>query len=114
MTIFDYINDITVTKKGNLPLDEYVPYIVTRFLSFIDPSLALLLNEFNKQELLMDKQAHYRALLAIVPAFRRSPRIKYVKKQKEDKEKENPKIALLAQALEISQREAKLLLSVEE
>jgi len=114
MTIFDYINDITVTKKGNLPLEEYVPYIITRFLSFIDPGLALMLNEFNKQELLMDKQAHYQTLIAIVPKFKRSPRIKYVKKVKEDKEKENPKIPLLAQALEISEREAKQLLSVED
>lgn len=114
MTIFDYINDITVSKRGNLPLEEYVPYIITRFLSFIDPNLALLLNEFNKQELLLDKQAHYNTLIAVVPKFKRSPRIKYVKKQKENKEKQNPKIFLLAQALEISQREAKELLSVEE
>ena len=116
MTIFDYIKDITVTKKGDLPLDAYLPFLVTRWLSFIHPDLAYMLNTINKQDIMLDKKRHYQCLLSLVPKFKRAPFIKYVKKEKEDKQDKGTseqKIALLAEKLEISQREAKQLLFVD-
>ncbi len=110
MTIFDYLNDILVTKKGNLPLDEYIPFLVNRWLSFIDPMICSAVNQVNNKTLLEDKELHYKTMLTLFPKMKRSPAIKYVKKIKKEEPEEDKKISFLAENLEVSKREVLLLL----
>jgi hypothetical protein len=112
VTIFDYIKDILVTKRGDLPLDQYVPYIVTRWLSFINPTVAASINEFNSQLLLENKDLHYKMMITIFPKMKYAPRITYIKKIKEDVVEEDKKIDILANNYELSKREVKQLLSL--
>lgn len=111
MTIFDYLKDIIVTKKGDLPLEQYVPYLVTRWISFINPVVAEFVNAVNTKTLLENKELHYKTLIAAIPKAKYAPRITYIKKVKEEETKEDQRVSLLAQGLEISKREARILLS---
>ena len=111
MTIFDFLEDILVHKSGNLPLDQYLPFIVSRWLSFIDPTVAEFVNAANKQVLVENKEMHYKTMLAMFPKMKRSPRLTYMKKAKEKKKEENDKIALLASKYELSEREVEQMLS---
>jgi hypothetical protein len=43
--LFEYIKDLTVNKKGNLPLEDYIPFLINRWLSFVSPSSCLGINE---------------------------------------------------------------------
>lgn len=111
MTIFDYIKDIAVTKKGNLPLNDYVPFLVNRWLSFINPTVCNFINSIsNNQTLLEDKEHHYKMLLCTFPKMKSLPRLSYIKKIKEESQTPNIKIKILAQNLEISEREASFIL----
>lgn len=111
MTIFDYIKDIAVNKKGNLPLNDYVPFLVNRWISFMNPTTCEFVNSIlNNKVLLEDKELHYKALLCAFPKLRSLPRLNYIKKLKEDKENADARIKILAQNLEISEREATILL----
>lgn len=110
MTIFDYIKDIVVTKKGDLPLDDYVPFLINRWLSFINPDVCQAINQLNTKILLEDKLLHYKLVLSLFPRLKYVPKIKYVKKVKETVE-ENQRISIIAENLEMSEREATLLLS---
>ena len=112
MTPFDYLKDIFVTKKGDLPLDEYYPYLINRWLSFINPSIAETINQFNKQSLLENKQMHYKTMLCLFPKMKYAPRISYIKKpQEEEKQEEDKSIKLLAQKYELSEKEIKSLIA---
>lgn len=104
MTIFDYLKDIVCDKKGNLSLEQYSPYLVNRWLSFINPLAVLAINEVNSQTLLEDKEIHYRAMVCMFPKLKYMPRINYIKKVKENEETENSN-KLLAESNELSQRE---------
>lgn len=110
MTIFDYIKDIVVTKRGDLPLDQYVPFLINRWLSFVNPTLCNAINQINSKTLLEDKEMHYKTLIALFPKMKYCPKISYVKKVKEAESKENKMISVVAQQLEISKREAEQLL----
>ena len=112
MTVFDYIKDIVVTKRGDLPLDEYVPFLVNRFLSFINPQVCEAINQLNTKTLLEDKSLDYKLMLSLFPKMSSVPFIKYVKKVQEEEQDEAQelKIKILAGNLEISKREARLLL----
>lgn len=112
MTIFDYLKDIIVTKRGDLPLDQYVPFLVNRWLSFINPTVCEMLNfNVNSKIFLENKEIHYKTMIAIFPKTKHCPRINYIKKVKEKEQVEDVKISILAQNLEISKREAMLLLN---
>lgn len=111
MTIFDYIKDILVTKRGDLPLTEYVPFLVNRWLSFINPTVCEYINKTNSKILLEDKELHYKMMISMFPKMKYAPRISYVKKLKEDKQEADKKVKMLSEGLEISQREALLLMS---
>ena len=112
MTPFDYLKDIFVTKKGDLPLDEYYPYLINRWLSFINPSIAETINQFNKQSLLENKQMHYKTMLCLFPKMKYTPRISYIKKpQEEEKQEEDKSIKILAQKHELSEKEIKSLIA---
>jgi hypothetical protein len=112
VTIFDYIKDIIVTKRGNLPLGEYVPFLVNRWLSFINPTVCECINlNINSKVFLEDKELHYKMMISLFPKMKYSPRIAYVKKLKEDKKELDSKVKYLSESLQISQREALLLMS---
>ena len=104
MTIFDYLKDIVCDKKGDLNLEQYTPYLINRWLSFINPTAVLAINEVNSQTLLEDKETHYRAMLCMFPKLKYMPRINYIKKNKQTEEKQNS-IKFLAESFELSQRE---------
>ena len=110
MTIFDYLKDILVDKKGDLLLDEYVPFLTSRWLSFINPTVAETLNHFNSKVLLENKELHYKTMLALFPKTASIPKIIYFKKIKEQKEKPEEdinltKLDVMSSNLELSKRE---------
>ena len=110
MTIFEYIKDITVTKRGNLPLDQYMPFLVNRWLSFINPTVCSNINQINSKTLLEDKEMHYKMMLSLFPKMKYCPKINYIKKVKEDEKEQDVRIKIIAQNYEISEREALFLL----
>jgi len=112
VTIFDYLKDILVTKKGNLPLDQYVPFLVNRWLSFINPTVCEMINfNINNKTLLENKELHYKMVIVLFPKMKYCPKINYIKKVKEKEQDEDIKVSILAQNLEISKREALFFLS---
>lgn len=112
MTIFEYIGDILSKKKGNLLLDEYVPFLVTRWLSFLSPQSSFALNDSVNLLGNLDKNFHYKILVTLYPKIKYTPRIQYVKKVKKEKE-ESKDISILASNLELSQRETQQLLDLQ-
>ena len=113
VTIFDYLKDIIVTKKGDLSLDEYVPFLVNRWLSFINPKACEAINNVNCKVLLEDKNLHYKTMLVMFPKMKYCPKIHYIKKAKKQTDKDNKEqlIKVMSHNLEISTREAALLLN---
>lgn len=111
--LFEYIKDITTYKKGNLPLEDYIPFLINRWLSFITPQICSAVNESVNSLGNIDKQLHYKLLLKLYPKSK-PPFIKYVKKVKEEKTKEDERVDMLASNMEMSRREAKLLLELKE
>lgn len=114
MTPFDYLKDIFVTKKGNLPLDNYIPFMINRWLSFINPAVAETLNQFNNQTLLENKEMHYKIMLTLFPKMSYAPRIDYIKKVHEEIQEEDKKIKLLADKYELSKKEIISLIAFKE
>jgi hypothetical protein len=106
VTIFDYIKDITTYKKGNLPLDNYIPFLINRWLGFVSPQICGAINESVNCLGNIEKEQHYKLLLKLYPKSK-VPFIQYVKKVKEEKTEEDDKISLLASNMELSQREIK-------
>lgn len=112
--LFEYIKDLTVYKKGNLPLEDYIPFLINRWLSFISPSACGAINESVNSLGNIDRSFHYKLLLRLYPKCKQIPFIKYIKKVKEEKTKEDNKVEVLASNMEMSQREMKLLLELAE
>ena len=80
--LFEYIKDITTYKKGNLLLDDYTPFIINRWLSFISPTICSCINESVNVLGNIDKKYHYKLLLKMYPKTK-IPFIQYVKRNKE-------------------------------
>lgn len=114
MSIFEYIDDILVKKTGKQLLDEYVPFLVTRWLSMATPAVCNILNETVNSFGSMDKNIHYKLLSCIFPKLTKTPRINYIKKIKTTSTDENKNVDLLAQNYELSQKEIKQLLELKE
>ena len=112
--LFEYIKDLTVYKKGNLPLDDYIPFLINRWLSFVSPSVCGAINESVNSLGNISKEYHYKLLLRLYPKSKQIPFIKYVKRVKEEKTKEDDKVEMLACNMEMSKRETKLLLELTE
>jgi hypothetical protein len=113
MTIFDYIGDIFCKKKGNLPLDEYIPFLINRWLSFSSDAASIAINE-TVNLLNIDKEYHYKLLVTLFPKCKYTPRINYIKKVKSEETEDNKKINMLATNMELSQREVKQYLELRE
>lgn len=112
--LFEYIKDLTVYKKGNLSLDDYIPFLINRWLSFVSPPACGAINESVNSLGNISKEHHYKLLLKLYPKSKQIPFIKYVKKVKEEKTKEDERVDMLASNMEMSKREAKLLLELTE
>lgn len=112
--LFDYLGDILVKKKGDLPLDEYAPFLINRWLSFSSPVACLALNQTVNSLGNVDKSIHYKLLVSAFPKLTRMPRIDYIKKTKVEIKEEDSKINMLASNMELSQREIKQLLELKE
>jgi hypothetical protein len=110
VTIFDYLGDIFVKKKGNLPLEEYVPFLINRWLSFSSPGACQAINESVNSFGNLDKNIHYKLLISAFPKHKSTPRMIYIKKVKVEKTEDDNKVELLASNLELSQREIKQML----
>ena len=112
LNIFQILNDIIVTKKGNLldnveDEDQFIPFIVCRWLSMYSTEYAQIINETtNKHYNIFDtKKEWYEYLIRVLP--KGSPgRIHYIKKEKR-KELNNfdEIVKFLAKRFEISRRE---------
>ena len=114
MTPFDYLKDIFVTKKGDLPLDNYIPFMINRWLSFVNPAVAETINQFNNQTLLENKEMHYKMMLTLFPKMSYAPRINYIKKAQEEIQEEDKRIKLLADKYELSKKEVISLIAFKE
>ena len=112
VNIFTILNDIIVTKKGNLldnveDEDQFIPFIVCRWLSMYSPEYARIINEtVNKHYNIFEtKKEWYDYLIKILP--KGSPgRIHYIKKEKRKNVNNFDDIVkFLAKRFEISRRE---------
>lgn len=93
-------------------MDGYVPFLVNRWLSFINPTVCEMINgSMNSKILLENKEMHYKTLIAVFPKMKYCPKLSYIKKVKEKEQDEDIKVTILAQNLEISKREALFLMS---
>jgi hypothetical protein len=105
--LFDYLKSIISTKVPCEQLDEYVPYLITRWLSFSSPKVVSALNESVNSLNTLTKEQHYKLLMGLFPKYKYFSKINYIKKttvNKNNKEDEQ-KTQLIAQNLEMSKRE---------
>lgn len=114
VTIFDYLKDIFVTKSGNLSLDDYSPYLVNKWLSFINPQVSEATNQINSKCYLENKELHYKITLNLFPKLKYVPKIEYIKKIKEtvnETEDKQKVIQAVAFNMELSEKEASFLIT---
>ena len=102
---FDIIDNI-INKKEQYsisPDDDFVPYMIQRWISMISPEMAYVINETSNTHFaaMQDKQMWNDYFLTTIPKIGRK-KIKYLKK---DKPKHSQDIKDLAQMMEISCRE---------
>lgn len=114
MTIFDYLKDIVTTKKGDIPLEGYTPFLINRWLSFLTPASCLAINESVNSLGNMDKDIHYKLLVSCFPKQKYMSRINYIKKVKVEKEDQDDKIPILAKTMELSRKEIQQMLDFNE
>jgi hypothetical protein len=104
--LFDYLKAITVTKNCELPLEEYTPFLITRWLTFGAYEFTPALNETVNVLGNLEKDKHFKLLLTLYPATKRHIKFNYIKKKKKETTKEEEQQnKLLADSLQISLRE---------
>ena len=113
MTIFDILNDILFTKKGNLlqNVDDeaaFNNYMINRWISMYSPNLAVVINNTTNwmHSVFETKQQYYKFISTIIPKVKRR-HIPYIKKSKKDDVDGIENLELIAKRLELSQREIK-------
>ena len=112
--LFDYLKDILQFKKGDLPLQDYIPFLINRWLSFGIPKATIILNDTVNALGNIDKEQHYKLLITCFPKLNYLPRMNYIKKVKQEKTEEDDKVKMLANNMELSKREIKQLLELNE
>ena len=106
--LFEYLKAITNTKKSNnITLDEYIPFLITRWLSFGVPRAAIALNETVNSLGNISKDMHFKLLIALFPKFNRYIKFNYIKRKSvlKNDEESKKRTTLIAQNLELSTRE---------
>lgn len=119
-TIFNQLKDVIETKSGNLLDDfdtfqDFQPYLICRWISMHNPQFAVLLNETTNQLYpgITTKEQWYQLLISIIPKDKYRY-IRYIKKVKKEKNKDEDIINSLANILQTSSREVKMFLEHEE
>ena len=117
MTIFEQLKDIISEKQNKLEEDcelekEFIPFMTQRWLSFYSPQLAQIVNYSSNVlwKSIDEKQLWYKLFLGVIPKLRfRS--IKYIKKNKEEKNSLNKIdkeiVTYLAERFELSEKEVR-------
>jgi hypothetical protein len=111
-TIFDYINSALFNKKKLNTINEdesqFSLYMLNRWCSMYSPDIASVINESTNLygKAFSSRQEQYEYALSIFPKVKRK-KIEYIKKKKEEKSEELSDIPIIAQNMEISQREIK-------
>jgi len=108
--LFEYLKSITVTKNDKLSLEEYIPFLISRWLSFGVATSTQAINETVNSLGNIEKEYHFKLLLSLFPKFKYQPKFNYIKKVKQSATQENEKNKLLAQSMELSVREINELL----
>jgi hypothetical protein len=109
--LFDYLKAITSTKTTPTPpLEEYIPFLITRWLSFGVPAATPALNETVNSLGNMSKETHFKLLKVLFPKFNRYIKFNYIKRGKTtDGDSDEKKNTLtIAKNLELSTREINL------
>jgi hypothetical protein len=101
-------------KTGSMPLEGYSSFLINRWLSFINPSSCLAINESVNSLGNIDKDIHYKLLISCFPKQRYMSRINYIKKVKVDEKEIDDKIPILAKTMELSQKEIQQMLDFKE
>ena len=119
--LFDLINKILVSKKKidiNIGDETVHPYIINRWISMYSPAMASVINSTGNwlYSIFDDNTSEYFHFLQKIFPVLPNKRIYYIKKPKKDQPNKqdtdfNEKV--LAQHLELSEREIKLLLEYE-
>lgn len=99
---------------GNIDHEnEYVPFMINRWISMISEQHAMIVNNTVNwmYGVFENKQLHYKLLHTIIPRtrWRRVTYFKKVKDKQEKKTEDDEHIKRLARALELSEREVKYL-----
>ena len=111
MNIFDYLNDIQTNKNRDLPVDEYIPYMVSRWVSFYSKDVATKINEtVNVSNPNLEKEQHYALMCSIVPKTQRPKHLKYIKKTSNKSEVKD--IDVLAYNMQLSKKEVEQLIEL--
>jgi hypothetical protein len=119
VTIFDFISSALFTKKKTCltSVDEesdFSPYMLNRWCSMYSPAVALYCNALNKYLSIFEgKKDLYNLFVAVLPSVP-SKRIAYIKKVKEEKTEIDENIPLIAENAELSQREIKQYIALQE
>ena len=113
---FDYLKAITVMKANtDLPLDDYNHFLINRWMSFMTPAIANVINCTVNQLKAIDKHQHYQLMLTMIPKSKYFKKMAYIKKTKKDKEnKEAENIKRFAICNEISVREIEMMIETNE
>ena len=112
MTIFDFINDILFSKKGDKAENEddeiqFNGYLINRWLSMYSPDMAVIINGTTNwiYPIFETKQQYYKFMVKVIPHVKQRY-IQYIKKLKpQEDEGEDENISILATNLELSERE---------
>lgn len=111
MTIFDYLNDILFTKRGNSlqNVDEessFNQYMINRWSSMHSPVMATLVNNTTNwlYSVFETKQQYYRFVSKVWPRLQ-FKRIHYIKKTKDDTVDIEQNVEVLAKRMQLSTRE---------
>ena len=118
MTVFDQINDILFHKKrvsSSYEDNPFSGYMANRWISMYSPELAIVVNNSTNwlYSIFETKDQYYNFLFVIIPKVKQKY-IRYIKKTKPgevEREKEE-EITILARNLELSKREVKLYLDI--
>ena len=109
-TIFNHIDSVLFTKQKLNKLNEdetqFNLYMLNRWCSMYSTDIAQIINETTnkKMEFLTLKQDQYNYIFNILPKVKKK-RINYIKKIKNEENKEENYISSYAKVLEISERE---------
>ena len=119
MNIFDYINNILFHKKElDIETDgesQFSGYLTNRWISMYSPEMAIIINNSTNwlYSVFETKQEYYKFLLTIIPKVQQRY-IRYIKKVKDEsiEDSDDNTVTILAKNLELSKREIKLYLEL--